>query len=109
MGRALGSRDLKTRKQRVSKFVGHTFNGWNVVHMGVAHIQGAGKYRYHRNYYYLVERETSDGKCVKQVRLDANKMRALAAGTFNIEKFADKHAHSTRATLKTNYSFKGDK
>lgn len=105
MSRTLGSVDLKTRKQRVSKYVGNTFSGWKVVYIGVSHIQGAGKYRHHRNYYYLVERLTSDGKCVKQVRLDANKMSALAKGIFDIESYADKHAHSTKATNKTNYSF----
>jgi len=105
MARTIGAQDLKTRKQRTSKFVGNTYNGWTVKHMGVAHIQGAGKYRYHRNYYYLVERITSDGVCTKQVRLDANKMRALARGKFDIEAYADKIVHSKNATRKTNYSF----
>lgn len=103
--RTKGARDLKTRKTRTSKFVGNTYNGWTVKHMGVAHIQGAGKYRYHRNYYYLIERITSDGVCTKQVRLDAKKMRDLARGNFDIEAYADKIVHSKKATRKTNYSF----
>lgn len=104
-GRPVGAVDKKTRKQRTSKYVGNTYLGWTVVHMGIAGIHGAGKYRGHRNYYYLVERITSDGKCIKQIRLDAKKMKALANGTFDIEAFADKKAHSKRATGKTNYAF----
>lgn len=103
MGRG---KDLKARKPRTSKFVGNTYSGWTVVHIGVAHVQGAGaKWAYHRNYYYLVERVTSDGKCTKQVRLNANYMKALAEGTFDIEAYADKHAKTKRAIAKTNYSF----
>lgn len=103
MGRG---KDLKARKPRTSKFVGNTYSGWTVVHIGVANVQGAGaKWAYHRNYYYLVERVTSDGKCTKQVRLDAKKMRELAKGNFDIEAYADKITHSKKATRKTNYSF----
>lgn len=106
MSRIVGSKDLKTRKQRTSKYVGKTFSGWTVTHIGIATVQGAGaKYAYHRGYYYLVERRTSDGKFTKQVRLNANYMVKLARGEFDIEQFADKYAHSKRATRKTNYSF----
>lgn len=103
MGRG---KDLKARKPRTSKFVGNTYLGWTVVHMGVATVQGAGaKAPYHRGYYYLVERPTSDGKCVKQVRLNASYMKQLYLGTFDIEAYADKHAKNKKATNKTNYSF----
>lgn len=105
MARTIGAVDKKTRKQRVSKYVGNTYNGWKVVHIGIARVHGAGEYKGHRNYYYLVERITSDGKFTKQVRLDADKMRGLANGTFDIEAFADRHAHTKSATRKTNYSF----
>lgn len=104
--RTFKGRTEKGRKPKTSKYVGNTYLGWTVVHMGIARVQSGGtKWAYHRNYYYLVERVTSDGKCVKQVRLDANKMCALARGTFDIEAFADKKAHSKRATGKTNYAF----
>lgn len=93
-------------KKRTSKYVGKTYNGWTVVHIGVATVQGAkAKYAYHRGYYYLVERITSDQKCTKQVRLNANRMCALARGQFDIEAYADRNAHSKVATRKTNYSF----
>lgn len=94
------------RKARTSKYVGNTYNGWKVTHMGIANVQGAGaKVPYHRAYYYLVERTTSDGKFTKQVRLNANYMCNLARGEFDIESYADKHAHSKKAISKTNYAF----
>lgn len=103
MGRG---KDLKARKPRTSKFLGNTYSGWTVAHIGVATVQGAGaKSPYHRSYYYLVERVTSDGKCTKQVRLNASYMKRLAEGNFDIETYADKHAKTKRATAKTNYSF----
>lgn len=93
-----------------SKYLHQTFNTvegtWTVVHIGIATVQGAkAKAPYHRGYYYLVERMTSDGKCDKQVRLNANYMVKLARGEFDIEAYADKHAHSKKSIRKTNYSF----
>lgn len=107
MARRFGAKDLKQRKNRTSKYVGKTYEGWTVVHIGVATVQGAGaKWAYHRGYYYLLERPTSDGKFVKQVRLNANYMAQLARGQLNIEAIADKRAHNTKsATRKTTYTF----
>lgn len=91
---------------RTSKYVGKNFNGWDVVAIGVATVQPKkAKAPYHQGYYYLVERVTSDGKCVKQVRLNSTYMCQLARGTFDIEAYADKHAKSRKATAKTNYAF----
>lgn len=91
---------------RTSKYVGKEFKGWKISHIGIASVQGAhNKYAYHRNYYYLAERETSDGKCLKQIRLNAKQMQMLAAGTFDVEAFADGHVHSQKATARTNYAF----
>ena len=104
--RTKGSKDLRARKARTSKFVGNVYSGWLVAHIGVATVQKAGAKRPgHCSYYYLLERETSDGKCTKQVRLNASYMRKLADSEFDIEKYADKNAHSKKATKKTNYSF----
>ncbi len=106
MARKFGSRDLVARKPRTSKYVGNTYEGWTVTHIGVATVQGAGaKYAYHRGYYYLLERPTSDGKFVKQVRLNASYMAKLANGNLDIEKIADKRAHNKKATQKTTYTF----
>lgn len=104
--RTKGSKDLKARKARTSKYVGKTFSGWTVTHIGIATVQGTGaKYAYHRGYYYLIERPTSDGKFTKQVRLNATYMARLANGTLDIEKIADKRAHKRKATQKTTYTF----
>lgn len=94
-------------RKRTSKYVGKTFNGWTITHIGIATVQGAkAKYAYHRGYYYLAERQTSDGKFTKQVRLNAVYMARLARGDFDIEAYADKNAHNTIATRKTQYTFK---
>ena len=94
------------RKNRTSKYVNKTFSGWTVKAIGIARIQPKNaKYAYHQSYYYLLERTTSDGKCIKQIRLNANYMCNFAKGLFDIESYADKHAHSKVATRKTNYSF----
>ena len=91
---------------RTSKYVGKNFMGWDVVAIGVATVQPKrAKAPYHQDYYYLLERVTSDGRCVKQVRLNSSYMCQLARGTFDIEAYADRHAHSTKATAKTNYAF----
>lgn len=94
------------KKTRGSKYLGKTFNGWTVTYFGIATVQSArAKYPFHRGYYYLVERETSDKRFTKQVRLNAVYMAKFARGEFDIEKYADKYAHSRKAIRKTNYSF----
>ena len=104
--RTKGSKDLMARKARTSKYVGNVFSGWTVTHIGVATVQGAGaKWAYHRGYYYLLERPTSDGKFIKQLRLNASYMAKLAKGQLDIEKIADKRAHNKKATQKTTYTF----
>lgn len=97
---------MTVRKNRTSKYVNKTFSGWTVKAIGIARVQPKkAKYAYHQSYYYLVERVTSDGKCIKQVRLNANYMCQLARGAFDIEAYAERHAHSSKATRKTNYAF----
>lgn len=92
--------------KKTSKHVGKIYAGWLVTHIGIATVQGSkAKYPYHRGYYYLLERVTSDKKCTKQVRLNSNYIAKLSRGEFDIEAYADKHAHSKKATNKTNYSF----
>ena len=91
---------------KTSKYVGKEFAGWLITHIGIAAVQSArNKYAYHRSYYYLAERATSDGKCTKQIRLNARQMQMLATGKFDVEAFADKHVHTRKATVRTNYAF----
>jgi len=99
---------MKNTKMRKSKYVGNTYSGWTVTHIGIASVQSKkAKWAFHRNYYYLVERVTSDGKCEKQIRLNGNQMVQLARGTFDIEAYALKlKAKKThKATNRVNYSF----
>ena len=83
--------------KRTSKYVGKEYSGWTVTYIGVATVQakkkmngkGAAKRPGHCNYYYLLERVTSDSKAKKQVRLTSGNMCRLARGEFDIEAYSD--------------------
>ena len=99
---------------RTSKYLGKIYEGWKVVHIGVASVvakrhkgKGANSRPGHQSYYYILERTTSDGACEKQVRLSAAQMCNVARGTFSVEAYSDllNEKKSTKATKKVNYSF----
>lgn len=99
---------------RTSKYLGKVYEGWTVTHIGVASVvakrhkgKGANSRPGHQSYYYLLERPTSDGACVKQVRLNSTQMCNVARGTFSVEAYSDKlnEKKTKHATSKTNYSF----
>ena len=99
---------------RTSKYLGKIYEGWTVTHIGVASVvakrhkgKGLNNRPGHQSYYYLLERTTSDGACVKQVRLNARQMCDTARGLFSVEAYSDmlNDKKSKRATSKTNYSF----
>jgi hypothetical protein len=99
---------------RTSKYLGQTYEGWTVTHIGVATVvakrhkgKGLNKRPGHQSYYYLLERKTSDGKCDKQIRLNASQMCRVARGTFSVELYSDylQDKKSKKATKKVNYQF----
>lgn len=94
---------------RTSKYLGKVFdNGWKCTHVGIATVQGKNaKGAYHRGYYYLLERTTSDGKCEKQIRVNAAYMAKIGRGELLAEEVENRIAkrHSKLATKKVNYSF----
>ena len=82
--------------KRTSKYLGKTFEGWKVVHIGVASVtakrhkgKGLNSRPGHQSYYYILERTTSDGVCEKQVRLSAKQMSDTAKGMFSVEAYSD--------------------
>lgn len=100
--------------KRTSKYVGQVYEGWTVKHIGVAGVtakrhkgKGQNKTAGHQNYYYLLERTTSDGVCDKQVRLSATQMLKVARGEMSVETYSDllQEKKSKKATKKVNYSF----
>ena len=100
--------------KRTSKYLGKIYEGWKVVHVGVATVtakrhkgKGLNNRPGHCNYYYLLERMTSDGVCEKQVRLTSKQMSDTAKGAFSVEKYSDylNEKKSNKATKKVNYSF----
>ena len=99
---------MKKRKPRTSKYVGKTYdNGWKCTYCGIATVAPIRAKYAHRSYYYLLERQTSDGVCVKQIRVNANYMAYIARGQMLAEDFANrlKQKKSKKATKKVNYAF----
>lgn len=95
--------------KKTSKYLNKTFdNNWTCTHCGIATVQAANaKWPFHRGYYYLLERTTSDNKCVKQIRVNATYMARIARGEMLAEDFENRMAKrkSKVATKKVNYAF----
>jgi hypothetical protein len=85
-----------------SKYLGLKSGNWECTHVGVASITSAFKKKKvggrvvrnstpgHRNYYYIFERLTSDGKAMKMIRLNAAQARQVLKNWFTVEDFAKK-------------------
>lgn len=85
-----------------SKYLGLKSGNWECTHVGVASITSAFKKKKvngrvirnstpgHRNYYYIFERLTSDGKAMKMIRLNAAQVRQVFKNLFTVEDFAQK-------------------
>jgi hypothetical protein len=85
-----------------SKYLGLKSGNWECTHVGVASITSAFSQRKvngksvrnktpgHRNYYYIFERLTSDGKAMKMIRLNAAQARQVLKNWFTVEDFAKK-------------------
>ena len=101
-----------------SKFVNKTYiGGWLCVHIGVARVTpvfhktengtSRNKCAGHRQYYYLLQRFTHDGKFEKMIRLNAAQMKAVAEGTRTVDYFEElfRKRENKKATQKIMYSF----
>ena len=104
---------------RTSKYLNKTFdNGWVCTHVGIARVQNK-KTRQHtvsrqpgrQTYYYIFERETSDGKADKLIRLSAQQAAKVYRGELKVEDVAEaRQAVSVnRFTSKVSYHFYHEK
>ena len=101
---------------RKSKYINKQFdNGWTCTHVGVARTQSVF-YKgtrtpclrpYHQSYYYIFERETSDAKAEKLIRLNHREAAAVYRGDITVEEIAKARAEKqvSRFTSKISYHF----
>lgn len=105
---------------RKSKYLGMKSEQWECTHTGIASVQPAfthykdalgrrvrSKSPGSRQYYYIFERPTSDGKALKMIRLSAKQVLQVATGFFTVEDFAKRKEieRSPVFTKKVSYSF----
>lgn len=102
-----------------SKFIGMKSGDWECTYRGVADVQPVycrrkvdgkrvkSKSPGSRQYYYIFERLTSDGKAMKMVRLNAQQARLVLGGRKTVEEYAKrkKLEKSQVFTQKVSYSF----
>ena len=106
---------------RKSKYVGMKSGDWKCINYGVARVQPAfhlngrdengKKLRSvsagHRQYDYLWERLTSDGKAMKTIKLNALQVRQVLDGKYDVEHFAKRKEAKRSLSIKdrVNYCF----
>lgn len=106
---------------RKSKYIGLRSEGWICTHVGIASVQGVYK-KYERDvlgrkvrskspgskqYYYIFERLTHDGKAMKMIRLSAAQAKLVLDRKKTVEEFAlqKEKERSQVFTQKVSYSF----
>lgn len=102
---------------RKSKYLNKTFGNWTCTHVGVARKQPvflagtkkASKRPHHQTYYYIFERETSDGLAEKLVRLSSKQAAKVYRGELSVEEVADTRQEKGVDTFtdKVSYHFIG--
>ena len=108
---------------RKSKFLNQTFGNWTCTHVGVASVQpkickykkaangrkAKAKSPGSRQYYYVFERLTSDGKAEKLIRLNAVQAAKVYNGLLTVEEVAvaRQAAGVDNFTEKVSYHFIG--
>lgn len=91
---------------RRSKYLGKKFENWTCTHVGIASVQPAkNKFRGHRNYYYIFERPTSDGKAFKMLRLNGSAASKVYKGLLSIEDIVKIRKKNQKFTQKISYNF----
>jgi len=100
-----------------SKYMGMKSGKWTCTHVGVAKVTPAFKKvegkrvrcssAGHRQYYYIWERLTSDGKAMKMIRLTAAQVLKVRKGLLEVEAVArqKKQQLFPAFTDKVSYSF----
>lgn len=100
---------MKTKGVNSHKYFGLVSGAWKCTHVGIARVQGArAKSAYHRSYYYIFERETSDKAAMKMVRLNAAQALQVRRGLTTVEAISKKKLAKKSNTFeqKVSYSFK---
>lgn len=105
---------------RKSKYLDLCSGTWKCTHVGVADVQPArcrqkraqgklarSKSPGSKQYYYIFERLTSDGKAMKMIRLNASQARLVLNGKMSVEDYANRKAklHTQVFKEKVSYSF----
>ena len=92
--------------KRTSKYLNKQFGNWTCTHVGVAVKTAVFKgntrirnaYPHHQTYYYIFERETSDGKAEKLIRLNERQAAAVYRGETTVEAIAASASSSTKVS-----------
>ena len=102
---------------RNSKYTNFESGNWTCTHVGVARVQGKflkgtkkkSSRPYHKTYYYIFERITSDNKAEKLVRLSAQEAAKVYRGETTVEEIAEARQAKrvSRFTSKVSYHFIG--
>lgn len=105
--------------KRTSKYLGKQFGDWTCTHVGVATVQAKKKMNHkglakrpgHQNYYYIMERLTSDSKAEKMVRLTSTQAAKVYRGELTVEEIAEQRTakNLTKFATKVSYHFKAAK
>lgn len=98
---------------RKSKYLNKTFGNWTCTHVGVARKQPVflagtrkvSKRPHHQTYYYIFERETSDGLAEKLVRLSSKQAARVYRGELSVEEVADTRQERGTGTFKEKVSY----
>lgn len=98
---------------RKSKYLNKTFGNWTCTHVGVARKQPVflegtrkpSKRPHHQKYYYIFERNTSDGLAEKLVRLNEKQAAKVYRGVLSVEEVADTRQEKGTATFKNKVSY----
>ena len=104
---------------RTSKYLNFKSGKWTCTHVGVARTQPkfyrgtrkVSKRPGHQSYYYIFERQTSDAKADKLVRLSASEAAAVYRGEITVEQIAKARqaVSQSRFTSKVSYHFYNEK
>ena len=98
---------------RKSKYLNKTFGNWTCTPVGVARKQPVflagtrkvSKRPHHQTYYYIFERETSDGLAEKLVRLNERQAAKVYRGELTVEEVADTRQEKGVDTFKDKVSY----
>lgn len=98
---------------RKSKYLNKTFGNWKCTHVGVARKQPVflegtrkpSKRPHHQKYYYIFERNTSDGLAEKLVRLNEKQAAKVYRGVLSVEEVADTRQEKGVGTFKDKVSY----